>query len=237
MNESVAPAEGPRFVPERVFVSDLPEKFCMLGDDYGWDRIWEIDPQTGAVRLFAELRDEDCGLVTGLAFTPDGCRLRAASALNHRVLEFAADGTWSVAFGLGDGAIAPFGANCLAYDAEGNFFLASDAGGIIRFPADGGTATLFADRDDGVQGGGPMAFAAGGDVYFGTSALTQDWVVIQITPAGTASPFANYGRTAVPHTHSLRIREGTFLWVWSRTTHNRRESIATVKASLVQQHS
>jgi len=51
------PARG-QFVPGHVFVSDPSPKFCEFGEFFGWDRIWEIDPETGEVTLFAELTDD-----------------------------------------------------------------------------------------------------------------------------------------------------------------------------------
>ena len=60
---------------------------CQISPPGNWDCIWEIDPETGEVSLFAELAEEECGNISGLAFTPDGTRLRASFQLRNQILE------------------------------------------------------------------------------------------------------------------------------------------------------
>ena len=177
-----------QFKPGNVFVSEPAGKRCSLGEKYGWDRIWEIDPYTGAVTLFAELRDNDCGYVTGLALTPDGCGLRASQLLASRIIEFTPDGSWMTVLGIDDGIIGPWGSNNLAYDRDGNFYVVNhSARSIVKFPADGGPGVVFADQGDGVRGAGPVAIASDGELYFGNTQF--EGYVLRLTPVGEVSLF------------------------------------------------
>jgi hypothetical protein len=180
-----------QFTPGHVFVSDPHIKFCGNQQLLGGDKIWEIDPDSGEVTLFAELLGEDCGFVTGLVFTPNGCGLRASSALNHRILEFAPDGPWHVALGFEDGIRIPSGSNNLAYDAKGDFYVVNGSRTIMRFPVDGGPGVVFADDEDGISGGGAIAFAADGDLYYGNTNSADN--TLRISPAGNATLFEDYG--------------------------------------------
>jgi len=174
-----------------VFVSDPSIKFCMNGDQFGWDRIWEIDPDTGVVTLFAELANEQCGYLTGLAFTPDGTRLRASSLLTESILEFASDGTFTVVLDAGDGIGFPEGSNNIAYDAEGNFYVVNTFPlNIMRFPAAGGPGEVVVDNADGVAGSGKIAFALGGDLYSMNTSIGQ--YALRITPQGGVTLFDEY---------------------------------------------
>jgi DNA-binding beta-propeller fold protein YncE len=178
------------FKPGNVFVSDLSFKYCHAGTGAPYpDLIWEIDPETGEVTLFASLGGQDCGVVTGLAFTPDGCRLRAAQSLHSRILEFAPNGMWTVALDRDDGIRGPYGANCLAYDAKGDFYVANTGRTeILRYPADGSPGTAFTNAVDPFPDGGSLAFSANGDLYFGS---TNTDAIFRITPDGLAWRFAD----------------------------------------------
>ena len=44
-----------------VFVTDPTSKQCTFPEFFTWDKIWEIDPKTGEVTLFAELEDSEHG--------------------------------------------------------------------------------------------------------------------------------------------------------------------------------
>ena len=184
-----------QFVPGHVFAAQSAGKLCKMDATYGSDRIWEINPDTGEATLFAELPVEMCGFLTGLAFTPDGTRLRAASLLRSWILEFDSEGNVSIVLDSSDGIACPWGFNNLAYDAEGNFYVGNCTRDILRFPADGGPATVFADAADGVAGdgaGGAIAFAADGDLYFTNTFVDGIGVVRRITPDGNAFPFDEY---------------------------------------------
>lgn len=195
---AAAPAWA-QFVPGHVFVSDPASDFCFHGGELYWDRIWEIDPETGEVTLFAEFFADDCRFfITGLVFTPDGCRLRASAMLTDEILEFDSDGTWTVALDATDGISAPWGSNNLAYDAEGNFYVVN-AGSrtIMRFPAVSGPGVILADNADGILGDGPIAIATNGDVYFGNTQLER--YVLRVTPQGDPSIFDRYAIINVPY--------------------------------------
>ena len=187
-----------QFVPGHVFAAELPGKVCKLAKGFGSDRIWEIDPQTGEASLFVEIPPEMCGFMTGLAFTPDGTRLRGASFLRNEILEFDSEGNMTIVLDLSDGIAAPWGFNGLAYDANGNFYVGQRAGNILRFPSDGGPATVFADVLDC---GGPeaIALAADGDLYCATIMFSNN-LLRRMTPDGNAFPFDSYGSIFPIHT-------------------------------------
>lgn len=157
-----------QFAPGHVFVAESAGKNCMQQDIYGPDRIWEINPETGEVSLFVQIPPEMCGFLTGLAFTPDGTRLRASSSMQSWILEFDSEGNITIALDSSDGIVGPWGFNNLAFDAEGNFYVVNSNRKILRFPSDGGAPIVFADESDGMGfSGGAIAISADGDLYFG----------------------------------------------------------------------
>jgi hypothetical protein len=178
-----------QFVPGRVYISEPPADLCGSFPGLPNDRIWEIDPQTGQVSLFVELSDELCGYLNGLAFTPDATGLRASNFFTNSILQFDGSANASVALNAADGINEPLGGNNIAYDAASNFYV-ENAGStnILRFPADGGPATVFADVFDGVTGAGPIAFAPNGDLYLGNE-LGQIW---RVGPDGSSSLFDSF---------------------------------------------
>lgn len=162
----LASAARGQFVPGHVFVAESTGKLCQNQEIYGHDRIWEMDPQTGEATLFVQIPEEMCGFLTGLAFTPDGSRLRASSFMQSWILEFDSQGNMTIALDVSDGIACPWGFNNLAYDADGNFYVANQCTrNILRFPSGGGPPTVFADAADGVDDLEAIAFAADGDLY------------------------------------------------------------------------
>ena len=103
----LAPTVRAQFVPGHVFAVQAPGKSCKLPAEFGSDRIWEIDPETGEATLFVQIPPEMCGFLTGLAFTPDGTRLRASSWLRNEILEFDSDGNMTIALDITDGIAWP----------------------------------------------------------------------------------------------------------------------------------
>lgn len=187
------------FVPGRVFVARAPGKVCNLQAEFGGDRIWEIDPATGEATLFVQIPEEMCGFLTGLAFTPDGSRLRASMWLRNEILEFDSERNFTVVLDSNDGILCPKGSNNLAYDAAGNFYVVNECTRtILRFPAEGGPPTVFADAADGVGAGGAIAFAADGDLYL--AHFFFEYEVRRITPDGNASSFDTFGNIFPVHT-------------------------------------
>ncbi len=180
-----------QFTPGHVFVSYPATDFCSHGIKR--DQIWEIDPETGDASLFAELSPEECGFLSGLAFTPDGTRLRASLWIKQQILEFDAQGNMSVALDSSDGITGPRGTNNMTYHSNGDFYVVAGASRIMRFPPGGGAGTIFADSNDGLISGGPIAFTADGDLYFGNQELGN--FLLRITPEGDASLFEDYGNT------------------------------------------
>jgi sugar lactone lactonase YvrE len=183
-----------QFVAGHVFVSDPDAKNCANPPFPGGDGIWEIDPQTGEFSLFVELPSEQCGLINGLAFTPDGSRLRASLWQTSQIVEFDSAGKMTVVLDADDGIFWPGGSNNLAYDAEGNFYVVVRTGingRILRFPAGGGPAIVFADEDDGIGSVGGIAFTIDGDLYFANDNFRCN--LLRITRAGSVSEFDQYG--------------------------------------------
>jgi sugar lactone lactonase YvrE len=178
-----------QFVAGHVFVSNPDWKNCGSPSFPGGDEIWEIDPQTGEVSLFVELTPEQCGIIWGLAFTPDGSRLRASLYQTHQIVEFDSDANMTVVLDADDGILSPSGSNNLAYDADGNFYVvisAQPGGKILRFPAGGGPAIVFAD-DDGIGNRGAIAFASDGDLYY--LRRGAECRILRITPDGSVFQF------------------------------------------------
>ncbi len=186
-----ASAARGQFKCGNVYVAESSNRFCHEPPDYSPDRIWELNPETGEVKLIAEIPMSDCTFLTGLAFTPDGTRLRASALLRNEIWEFDSQGNWTTVLGPADGIACPWGYNNLAYDAEGNFYVANDCGGnILKFPADGGPGTVF------TSGTGTtffaLTFAADGDLYY-TTILNNSNRLMRVTPDGNATEFDNYG--------------------------------------------
>jgi len=194
----LAGAAYAEFTPGHVFVSYPAAKFC--GDAASsWDQIWEIDPETGESSLFVELSGEDCGYVSGLAFTPHGSRLRVSLAIKNQIVEFDSEGHMTVLYDSTDGISGPFGFNNLAYDRQQPpyfYVLNAGTGRILRFPPDGSPPTVFADSSDGILGSGSIAFAADGDLFFASS--TGAWYLQRITPEGEGFLFEDYGNFICP---------------------------------------
>ncbi len=152
------------FVPGYLYVSDTSPAACFDGGPP--DQIWEVNPETGESRLFATRPPGFCGSFQGLAFTPDGQRLRVGSFLDSQILEIDGDGNFSVALGPEDGLNPPSGFNNLAYDADGNFFVGTVLPDrVLKFPADGSPRTVFANRQDGITGSTSLAFGPTGELY------------------------------------------------------------------------
>ncbi|MBI5866595.1 MAG: hypothetical protein HZB38_19180 [Planctomycetes bacterium] len=81
------------FVPGRLYVSGSAGP-CEEGPNQA---VFEFDPVTRESRMFAQLPEPICGFMTGLAFTPDGSRLRASVWDSSSIVEIDGDGNISVA--------------------------------------------------------------------------------------------------------------------------------------------
>lgn len=206
------------FVPGHIYVSEVPNTFCADPGEPN-DRIWQIDPESGDAILFAQL--PDCRHVTGLTFTPDGTRLRASALVTSEILEFDSEGNFTVALDADDGIAGPRGANNIAYDAEGNFYVVNaGTSTLMRFPSDGGRGTVLADWNDGIRSRGNIAFAADGDLYLspgGDGAAAGDDYVLRFHPPGwEVSLFDSFGLNTTPGSVSAD-RSG---YVYVRDSHD-----------------
>ncbi len=171
------------FIPGHVYVAATSPEGCFL-PFYANDRVWDIDPVTGQSSILGEVPDEECGFMRDLDFTPDGAGLRTAERFTHSVLEFSANGNVSVALDASDGLIQP---ENMAYDAQGNFYVGvMSPPRILKFPAGGGPAEVFADQSDGVLDGGILAFAPNGDLYYANVIPAE---ILRFTPDGNVELF------------------------------------------------
>lgn len=179
------------FVPGRILVSVSDIEGC----DFGFpEAIVEIDPTTGAWSIFADSTGDGICLVNGLRFTPEGDRLLALN-FGHIVpffdggwiQAFNPDGTSEVILDASDGIFGPNGANALAFDPGGDLYvLNAQMSTILRFPADGGPATVFANSNNGIFGRGALDFAPNGDLFY-CGAFAD--AIIRIRPNGESSVF------------------------------------------------
>ncbi len=176
------------FVPGYLYVSDPRTEPCgSVGARR--DQVWEVNPATGASRLFATVPPEFCGGLIGLAFTPDGSRLRASAFLSSEILEIDGDGGVSVALDGSDGIGGPQGLNNLAYDAAGNFYVGNlFPQRLLKFPAAGGPPETLLDLSDGLTGSLSLAVGPDGSVWAGELAGPGDQVW-RFLPDGTVSTF------------------------------------------------
>ena len=168
-----APARA-QFVPGDLYVSD------------GWNHhIYRVEPGKWKVTTFADASDGLDG-PSGLLFSRQGTLL-CSSFYNSEILEFDSQGNGSVLYDSSDGLVGPFGENGLAYDAAGDLYVSDYvAQNILRFPAGGGAATVFADSADGIYYPDGLAFAANGDLYV---ANRNTYTVLKIDATGSASVF------------------------------------------------
>ncbi|HEY3245559.1 MAG TPA: hypothetical protein VGM03_19625, partial [Phycisphaerae bacterium] len=169
-------------VPGHLYIASAPPAPCGHPDGFN-DRIYDVDPVTGLWQIFTIIPNGLCGIISGLAFTPDGTRLRTANYWTSQILEIDGDGNVTAVLGPPQGIAGPDGNNGLAYDAAGDFFVANSAE-ILDFPAAGGTAIVFASP---VLAPSSLAFAPNGDLYAG-----HIDGVTRFAPDGTGTPFAPF---------------------------------------------
>lgn len=156
------------FIPGQVFVAEFAREACHGPFDlYPGDRIWRINPETGEKFLFAALDEEACGSITDMIFTPDATRLRVAQYVKNRILEFDSDGNYTILYDVSDGIFAPTSANCMTFDAQGNFYV-SVFHSILKFAANSQTREVYASNinDPFIGESGPIAFDSLGYLYY-----------------------------------------------------------------------
>ena len=194
------------FVPGHVFVSEPAPEACWTSAS---DRIWEFDPVCGEFSLFVEIPEEDCGTMMGIVFTPDGARLRAAMFGTSKILEFDADGNYTIVLDGSDGIFGPFGSNGIAYDKEGNFYsLMFGGSGVIRFPPDGGHGAFLANFSPYFADS--MAVTSDGIVYTGGGFGGPSKILV-VLPDGDISLVDQYSFVNYPN--ALAVDTGGRLYV------------------------
>jgi sugar lactone lactonase YvrE len=177
------PAAGD-FIPGYLYVSDAPPKPCGIGGFR--ERVWEVNPTTGAARVFAEVPVPLCGAIWKVAFTPDGEYLRVSMPFGNTVVEIDGNGQATLALSGANGLRTPSG---LAYGADESFFVVNSIN-IVRFPAGSTQPTVFAGRKQGVRFPGAIALAPDGDVYYGS--LGQDRKILRFSPTGEPTFFDSW---------------------------------------------
>jgi len=161
----------------------------VIGDLYVADSngnlVHRIEPGSWNVTTFADSGD-GLNIPSATLLTPAGTLL-CSSYYNAKVYEFDSLGNGTVLYDGSTGLVGPFGENGLAFDAAGDLYVSDYAGQmILRYPAGGGSSTVFADAGDGIVNPDGLAFAANGDLYV---ANRGSYKVLRIDPAGTATTF------------------------------------------------
>lgn len=170
-----------------IFITLAQGKGCRYG---GEEMILRIDPATWEGSAFAIFGDGLCN-ASGLRFHPDAQRLFVMNGtlaplggpLGGGIISFAPNGESEILYDGDDGLSDLFGSNGVAFDTDENLYVVS-ASGILRFPVDGGPATVFASN--GISSRGALDFAPNGDLFHGSHGADA---VIRITPDGEVSVF------------------------------------------------
>lgn len=179
-----------------IFVAGSELEACDLG---GREWIIEIDPKSGTWSVFADsYADPNICLISGLRFTPDGSQLLAMNFGHYFsdggwIQAYNPDGTSERLLDESDGLSNPSGANGLVFDSQGDLYVVSGALEILRFPAGGGSPSVFADADDGISFQGALDFAPSGNLYY----ARRIGGTLQFTPDGESSLFDNMGTRAM----------------------------------------
>jgi streptogramin lyase len=171
---SFAPPARAQFVVGDLYVADSSGNL-----------VHRIEPGSWNVTTFANSGD---GLNTPSAtlLTPAGTLL-CSSYYNANVYEFDSLGNGTVLYDGSTGLVGPFGENGLAFDAAGDLYVSDYAGQmILRYPAGGGSSTVFADAGDGIVEPDGLAFASNGDLYVANRGSSK---VLKFDPAGTVSTY------------------------------------------------
>ncbi|MBL8880545.1 MAG: hypothetical protein JNG88_15640 [Phycisphaerales bacterium] len=192
---------GPNgFAPGNVFLTETGAEGCRA--QRSWIR--EFDPLTGESWLIADYFDGLCGN-SGLAFTPDGSRLRVLNLSSNDVMDFDSNGIGAIVYDSSHGLGGPFGGNGLAWGREGNFFVANEySQQVLHFSPDAQQPVVLADQNDGITGGGGLAVMSNGDLL-----LAEDRL-LRITRAGVVSVFDPYFVRTYPVARTLaRSKNGT----------------------------
>jgi sugar lactone lactonase YvrE len=161
----------------------------VVGDLYVSDAngnvVHRIEPGSWNVTTFADAGD-GLNLPSATLLTPAGTLL-CSSYYSDQVYEFDSYGNGTVLYDGTSGLVGPFGENGLAYDVYGDLYVSDYLGRqILRFPAGGGGATVFADQNAGISYPDGLAFAASGDLYVANRGASN---VLKFDPTGAVSTF------------------------------------------------
>ncbi len=175
----VAPVRA-EFKYGHIYVSASDNDWCTVKG--GPAAIIEIDPDTGEMTVFAHSDDHPfCG-PGGLRFTPDGSRLLLSEVVLGRIIAFDGDGNSEI---LIPSIFAPLG---IAFDAGDDMYVSVGNSQVLRYPATGGSPTVFANHEDGLFSVGVVDFSPNGDLFWAGHA--EDFI-IRLTPDGVGFPFDN----------------------------------------------
>lgn len=175
------------FVPGRLYISAPVIEGCHSPIP-GHDLIYEFDPQTGGYSVFATIPDELCE-ISGLAFTPDGSKLRISSFYSSSILELDGNGGITKVLGPQNGIAGPYGSNNIGYDTAGNFYVGNNGPNtILKFAPGATTGQVLATQAQGIYGWGALDIAPDGDVYYIEGTEKK---VFRIPPGGEPSLFAS----------------------------------------------
>jgi sugar lactone lactonase YvrE len=171
---SFAPPARAQFVVGDLYVSDS-----------NGDLVHRIEPGSWNVTTFADSTD-GIDLPSATLLTPAGTLL-CSSYFTDQIFEFDSYGTGTVLYDGTSGLVGPFGENGLAYDVNGDLFVSDYLGRqIVRFPAGGGSATVFAGQSAGISYPDGLAFAANGDLYVANRGSSK---VLKFDTTGAVSTF------------------------------------------------
>jgi hypothetical protein len=149
-----APLAHGQFVDGHLFVA-------------GWKtKIWEVDPATWSVTLFA---DQTAGLngVSSLQFFT-GSTLLETNYYDNKILSFDSTGVATTLWSSTNGLRSPYGENGLAATFSGDLIVSNyGAKQVLLFPSGWTTPTLLADSSRGIVHADGLA----------TDAFDQVWIV------------------------------------------------------------
>ncbi|MGE0480149.1 MAG: hypothetical protein AB7Q17_06710 [Phycisphaerae bacterium] len=186
---------SPGFIPGHIFASVNGSESCFTQRNW----IYQIDPASGEQWIFADSADGLC-VSNGLAFTPDGRRLRTSNLLSRTILDFDSAGNATVVYSQADGMTGPWGQNGLAWNRAGDFFVANEYGRyVMRFPAAGGPGLVLTDGYPDITGGGGLAITRGGDLYLAKNGIHR------IPPSGPIVRFDRFTQPGYRQPNALAI--------------------------------
>jgi len=153
------------------------------------DLIYEIDPRSGNVVVFADSSDGLEG-PSAMVFDKQG-NLLVSNYDNNTVSLFRGPHDGTVILDSSDGLDGPFGQNGLAFDQLGNLYVSSfDDHLIWRFSPGGARGEVFADSSDGIDRPNGLVFDLEGNLLVANRGANN---ILLIRPDGETSVLAETG--------------------------------------------